>query len=135
MNNLAQQNPLSQLKDIKPLVAVPDNSIYIFSGVVILILLIISFAIYKYLTRVKKSKQLSQKQLAFKRLKNLNFNNTKDVVYSFSVDGFLFVNDKNKAEFEQIEKQLEAYKYKKQIEKLPKELEEKIKKFIKGIKR
>ncbi len=133
MKNQLQQT-LSQLKDIKGVVAVPDNSLYIFIAIIASILLLLGFILYKYFTRVKRSKKATPKELALKRLKNLDFTNTKEVVYSFSVDGYNFVNDNNRAEFEAIEQALEPYKYKKETQTLPKELVERIKNFIKGIK-
>lgn len=128
------QNSLSQLKDIKPIVEVHDMSLYYFITIIALIVSIVIFAAYKYITRVRKTKKPTQKQIVFKKLKSLDYTNTKEVVYSFSIDGFLFVNEKNKEQFEKIEKELENFKYKKDVEDLPKELIEDIKKFIKEIK-
>ena len=133
MKNQLEQT-LAQLKDIKGVVAVPDNSLYIFIAIVASILLLLGFILYKYLTRMKRSKRATPKELALQRLKNLDFADTKEVVYSFSVDGYRFVNESNKDEFEAIEQALEPYKYKKETQALPKELVERIKAFIKGIK-
>ncbi len=124
------------LKDIKDIVVVPDYSLYILLGIVGLVLLIIAFLLYKYFTRIKKSKQLSTKAIVLKKLKALEFTkeNTKEIVYSFSTDGYLFVNEKNKEKFEELERVLEKFKYKKDVLFLPEELQQEIKKFIKGLK-
>jgi len=128
------QNNLSQLKDIKPIVTVDDMSLYYLILLISFIVLIVIFAAYKYFTKVRKTKKLTAKQIAFTKLKNLDYTDTKEIVYSFSVDGFLFVNEKNQVEFTKIEKELENFKYKKDVEDLPKEIIEEIKNFIKGIK-
>ena len=127
-------NNLEKLKDIKSIVEVVDYSLYYFIIIIFIFILGIIFISYKYMTRVKKTKQLSKKQLALKGLKNLDFNDTKKVVYSLSVDGYMFINKKNKDKFENIEKKLEEFKYKKDIEKLPNKLEKEIKQFIKELK-
>jgi len=124
---------LSQLKDIKPIVEVPDSSLYILLAIVGFILSLIAIGLYKYFTRIKKTKTSTPKQLALKRLKNLNYTKTKEVVYSFSVDGSLFLDEKNRDQFDAIEKELEQYKYKKDVEPLSNEIMTKIKEFIKGL--
>ena len=133
MNNNIQ-NPLSSLKDIKTIVSIPDYSLYILIAIILVVVIVLVFIVYKYLTRIRKTKQLSSKQIAFNKLKNLDYENTKDVVYSFTIEGSLFVNEKNKDIFEQIQKELEEFKYKKDVQKLPNNLQNKIKEYIKGIK-
>lgn len=128
------EKTLSQLKSIKPIVTVPDNSLYILIAIIAAVLLLVAYLAYRYFTRVKRSRKLSTKELALKRLKALDFNDTKGVVYTFSVDGSLFVNEQNRESFNSIEKELEPYKYKKEVEKLPQDLEEHIKQFIQGVK-
>ena len=127
-------NELDKLKDIKPIVEVVDFSFYYLIAIVSRVVLIVIFGLYRYFTRVKKTKILTQNQIALKRLKNLDFKDVKNVVYSFSVDGFLFLNDKNRDNFEALEEKLEQYKYKKDIPNLPNELKDDIKQFIKGLK-
>ena len=131
-NNI--QDPLSSLKDIKTIVSIPDYSLYILIAIISIVLIVLFFIVYKYVTRIRKTKQLSAKQIAFNKLKNLDYKNTKDVVYSFTIEGSLFVNEKNKDIFEQIQKELEEFKYKKDVQKLPNNLQNKIKEYIKGIK-
>jgi len=128
------QNNLSQLKDIKPIVEVHDMSLYYLIAIITLILAIGIFIAYKYFTRIKKSKKPTAKQIAFEKLKKLDYSHTKEVVYCFSVEGFLFVNEKNKEQFQSLEKELENFKYKKDVENLPQKLIQEIKNFIKGIK-
>jgi len=129
------QNSLGQLKDIKSIVDVPDNSLYILIAIISVVVIVVLFLAFKYFTRIKKTKQLTIKEIALKKLKNLDYENTKEIVYSFSVDGALFINEKNKEQFELLEKELKNYKYKKIVEKLPNDLKDKIKNYIKGVKK
>ena len=108
--------------------------IFLISLSFITFLLILIVVAYLYKNRITKTKQPSKKQLALKRLKGLDFTNTKDVVYSFSLDGYIFVNESNQEKFNQIEKELEQYKYKKDIQPLEQNIITQIKEFIKGIK-
>ena len=98
-------NKLDKLKDIKDIVEVTDYSLYQLIAIVITFLLILIVVAYLYKNRITKTKQPSKKQLALKRLKGLDFTNTKDVVYSFSLDGYIFVNESNQEKFNQIEKE------------------------------
>ncbi len=133
MNNPAN-NSLAQLKDIKSVVAVPDSSFYIFVAIVATLLALLGYLLYRYFTRVRRTKRATPKELALKRLKEIDFNNTKELAYRLSVDGYLFVNKDNADEFSAIERALEPYKYKKETQKPPQELIERVKKFIKGVK-
>jgi flagellar biosynthesis/type III secretory pathway M-ring protein FliF/YscJ len=125
---------MGQLKDIKSIVYVVDYSLSYLLILIFIVCFIVLVVLYKYFTKIRKTKQLTDKQIALKKLQSINYENIKELVYTFSVDGYLFVTDKNKDEFNTIEKQLEQYKYKKEIPELPKEIEEKITKFIKGLK-
>ena len=127
-------NNLAQLKDIKPIVDVVDYSFYYLLSLIVFISIVIIFTLYKYFTRIKKTKQPRKRELALERLKTIDFTNTKEVVYTFSIDGYIFINEKNKQEFETIEKELETYKYKKDVKRLSNNLQDKVKKFIKALK-
>jgi len=125
---------MDNLRDIKPIIEVVDYSFYYFLAIVFIIILIIIFGLYKYFTRIKKTKKPTQQEMALQRLKKLDFNDTKNVAYRFSIDGFLFVNEENKDKFQDIEKRLQKYKYKKDVDNLSSELKVEIKDFIKGLK-
>lgn len=134
MKSTQNASYLAQLKDIKSVVEVPDSTLYIFIALSLLLLALILYGLYRYFTRVKRSKKLSEKELAYKRLKDIEGKSGKELLYSFSVDGSVFLNDANRAEFEAIERDLEPYKYKRESEEIPAELLERVKKFIKGAK-
>ena len=127
-------NAIQGLKDIKDIVEVPDYSLYFLIAITGVILFSIAYLIYLYLTRIKKTEVKTPREIALQNLKNIDFSDVKKVAYTFSVDGFLFIDDKNRDEFEMIEKDLQQYKYRKKVNDLDEKLKERIVKFIKALK-
>ena len=125
---------MEELKDIKGIIEVPDYSLWILISIIVTIIFFIAITIYFFKNRRKKRKKLTLKQIAMKNLKEINFNDTKDTVYTFCENFQYFIDEKNKESFEELQKELEMYKYKKEIEKISKELEDRIKSMIKEIK-
>ena len=128
------QHSLEQLRDIKPIVMIPDYSLYYLFALIAFVLVLIAIIIYKYKSKIRKTKQPSEKELLLEKLNNLDYTNTKEIAYSFSVDCKQFLDEQNQEKYDAIEKQLIQYKYKKEVEPLSKELEQNIKEFIKGLK-
>lgn len=125
---------MEELKDIKGIIEVPDYSLWILLSIIIGVLLLIILAIYYFKNKRKKRKKPTLKQIAIKNLKEINFNDTKGAVYSFCENFQYFIDEKNKESFEQLQKELEIFKYKKEIEKLSEDQINKIKNMIKEIK-
>lgn len=130
-----QNNYLDGLKDIKDIVYIPDYSLYILLSITTIIIAIVFYLIFRYITRIKKTKTLTKKEIAYNNLKNLDFKNTKDSVYKFTQDGILFLNDKNRDEYEKILSNLEIYKYKKDVDDLDSDIKNSMEEFIKRIKK
>lgn len=123
---------MPQLKDIKGLVAVPDNSLII---LIILIIVIIGIGIALwYFYKKQKLKKNNHKITILNILKNIDFNNSKKAAYKFSIYANEFITDENRQNFELINQQLTIYKYKKQVNQLNLDLISSIKKFINDIK-
>jgi len=107
----------TQLRDIKPLLEIPDNSYAIFLGLIIfgtlLAAAILFFAIKKYLEHRKAN--LARKYLA--RLHAINWKDTKESAYAATHYARLLATDERRKElFNQLEALLEQYKYKKEVE-------------------
>lgn len=122
------------LKDIKDVVVVEDFSLWIFVGTVFVSLAIVSYGIYKFATRRKKRKKLTRKQICLEALKRINFSDTKDVVYTFSQNFPIFLSDENSVRYANLQEKLVEFKYKKEVQELPRELKDEIKQMIKSIK-
>ena len=125
---------MEELKDIKGIIEVPDYSLWILLSIIVCVIFSLVLAIYFFKNRRKKRKKPTLKQIAMKNLKEINFDDTKCAVYTFCENFQYFTNEKNKESFEKLQKELEIFKYKKEIEKLSEEQINKIKSMIKEIK-
>ena len=125
---------MEKLKDIKDIVSVEDYSFEILLAIIFSSIIILLFALYFYKNRRKRRKRLTPREIALNSLNSIDYNNQKEVAYRFTTNGAIFVNEKNKQEFKDIEDKLLEYKYKKDVPKLDKDLEIRVKKFIKGLK-
>jgi cbb3-type cytochrome oxidase subunit 3 len=114
MNN--GQNQL-QINDIKTIVQIPDYSIYIYYGLIILIIgFVVAFLyfIYNYF----KSKRFSKEKEYFAILKSVDFSKEKQTAYDISKYGRLLIKDERQQRlFEELYQSLEEFKYKKNIDK------------------
>ena len=123
------------LKDIKPLLDVPDITIYyffVFIVVCFILLTLIAYILNKKYFNYKRKLSLSKKTIAIKRLKDLNFDDTKECVYEFTLLSYFVINSKETQQLQRyILKELEVYKYREKVPKLSFEIEEKMKLFIK----
>ena len=125
---------MEELKDIKGIIEVPDYSLWILLSIIACVVFCLIILIYFFKNKRKKRKKPTLKQIAMKNLKEINFDDTKGAVYSFCENFQYFIDEKNKESFEQLQKELEIYKYKKEIEKLSDEQKNRIKNMIKEIK-
>ena len=126
---------LDKLRDIKDIIAVEDYSLYILIAIIFFTIFLIIVVTY-FLKKERIKPRLSQKELAYKRIKQLDLvnNDVKTIVYTISIDGKLFLDENNKKLYENIQKRTIEYKYKKDINKLDKSTIDLIKQFINSIK-
>lgn len=114
MNSEQNQLPIN---DIKTIVEIPDYSIYIYYGFIILglaLFLAFVYFIYNYF----KAKKNSLEKEYFSVLKNINLEDQKRSAYTISKYGPLLVKEERQQRlFEELNYNLEEFKYKKIIEK------------------
>jgi len=110
-------NVSQQLRDIKPLLEIPDSSFYIYWGLIgfgVLLLLGILFFVLKKLWENRKI-NLAKKYL--ERLKAIDWKDAKHSAYEATHYARLLATDERKKElFSQLEPMLEKYKYKKEVD-------------------
>lgn len=120
----------NKIYDIKPLVEIPDNSIFFFVLAIFLlfILLVLSyFLINKYI----KNRKNNPKKTYLKILKELDFENPKECAYTITKYGRLLANlPREKKLYEELVEILEKYKYKKEVEKIDESTKAKIETFL-----
>ncbi len=101
--------------DIKPIVAIPDVSIYLYYlsiCLVILFILAVIFFTYKFIKPKPKSKENEY----YKNLENLDFNNLKQSAYDISKYGRLLAKDSRQILLmDELCQELSIYKYKKNL--------------------
>ena len=128
----------AQLKDIKDIVVIEDYSLYYLLFLVFVVFLIVSIIIYKKMTKITKSKQPTKREIAISKLQALDLDDddTKDIVYTISIEGALVIKSNKELEdrFEQLQQLIEPYKYKKETIILDNDIKSYIKEFIKDIK-
>lgn len=122
---------MEELKDIKPDVVIVNatfvDTILIVIG--ILVVLILVYFIYKFL---KKDKKVDKRKASVLYLKSFDFEmDDKQLAYEFTKHGYITVEEHFNDEFSNIIRQLESYKYKKEISKMDDDLKEQIREYIK----
>jgi ribosomal protein S10 len=104
-----------KINDIKTIVEIPDFSIYLYYGalvICILLILLVVFFTYKFL----KPKPKSKKYEYYTKLKNLDFNNIKQTAYDISKYGrLLAIEERQIRLIDELCDELAMYKYKKNI--------------------
>jgi hypothetical protein len=117
-----EANITAQLRDIKPLIEIPDSSYYYYWGLITLVSLFILgsllFAI-KYFWEHRKI-NLAKGYLA--SLKSIDWKESKEASYEATKYArLLATNEKKEALFATLEEKLVAYKYRKTVEKMDEE--------------
>jgi len=114
-----EQNISAQLRDIKPLLEIPDSSYTIYWGLIIfgsLLLLGILFFVGK---KFWENRKINLEKGYLEALKNIDWKDTKKSAYEATHYARLLATDERRRElFSQLEPMLEQYKYKKVVDAL-----------------
>lgn len=109
------ENIASKIHDIKDIVKIPDNSIFVYFTLIFfafIILLCIIIFIIKYF----KNKKEDKRKIYFNILKDIEFKDSKSDAYTITKYLRLLVNDdREKRLAEDIINGLEVYKYKRNV--------------------
>jgi len=124
---------LEKLRDIKGIVEVVDYSMYYLVMLIFLVFAAI-IAIIWFLRKPKKRKKPTNAQKALQNLKDIDYENSKDIAYTFSLNIPFFTNEKNSEEIKKILEKAEVYKYKKKIPDMDEEFKKSVKKIIERLK-
>ena len=106
----------NELRDIKPLLEIPDSSYYLFLalivvGIVVLLMLLL-FLFKKFWT----NRKVNMKKVYLEALKNLDWSETKKSAYLATELGRKLATEERTEEiYNQLLPLLEAYKYKKEV--------------------
>lgn len=113
-----------KIHDIKPIVTIPDISIYLYYLSIclsILFILTIIFFVYKFMKPKSRAKEYEY----YKNLQNIDFNHVKQAAYDISKYARLLAIESRQIELmKDLCDELSLYKYKKEI---PEDFDKKIK--------
>jgi hypothetical protein len=109
-------NLSQQLKDIKPLLEIPDNSFYLYWGLIALAVLIVLVLVYFVVKKLWKQRKINLAKGYLEKLKAIDWHDTKKSAYDATHYARLLATDERRKElFSQLEPLLEQYKYKKEV--------------------
>ena len=122
------------LRDIKPIVEVPDSSLWIFTALVLAMLALLGMLIF-WLIRRKRQNSDRYRAAALRRLDALDFEDTKKAAYDFTLLAHYAAAPQQRTALQKLLEALEPYKFKKVVPKLDKALIHEMKAFIKEARR
>ncbi|HHO65352.1 MAG TPA: hypothetical protein ENJ71_02400 [Epsilonproteobacteria bacterium] len=115
--NKADVNLTAQLKDIKPLLEIPDNSIYLYWGLIVLAALIVLVLVYFVGKKLWKQRKINLAKGYLEKLKAIDWKDPKKSAYDATYYARLLATDERRQElFSQLEPLLEKFKYKKEVD-------------------
>ena len=107
---------LAKLHDIKDIVKIPDNSIFIFSILVFFIILILLIIIF-YIIKLFKNRKKSDRKKYYEILEEIDFSNTKETAYTITkYSRIIAKSEREKKLADELIEELEEYKYKKNVQ-------------------
>ena len=129
---MGEENLTAQLRDIKPLLEIPDNSFYIYWGLIgffsFLAVAILFFVVKKFWEHRKEN--LAKKYLS--ELKKIDWKDSKASAYQATKYARLLATDERRTElFSQLEPMLEKYKYKKVVDEIDQDTRNQFNLFVK----
>ena len=105
-----------ELRDIKPLLEIPDNSYYIYLAIVGVLAILGLSIIYFLVKRFILNRKESQEQKYLKRLKSIDWSDAKSSAYLVTYLGRKLAKDSRSKEiYSQMLPLLEKYKYRAEV--------------------
>lgn len=112
-------NITDQLRDIKPLLEIPDSSYYIYWGLILFASLLALGILFFVAKKLWENRKINLAKGYLESLKKIDWQDTKKSAYEATHYARLLATDERKAElFSQLEPMLEQYKYKKVVDAL-----------------
>jgi len=116
MNHQHEQNVSALLKDIKPLLEIPDNSFYIYWGLIVFASLLVLGILFFIAKRFWDNRKVNLAKGYLEKLKAIDWKDAKISAYEATHYARLLATDERRKNlFSQLEPMLEQYKYKKEV--------------------
>ena len=108
---------IEQLRDIKPLLEIPDNSFYIYWGLISFVIILGLGILFFVIKKLWENRKVNLAKGYLEALKRIDWEDTKKSAYEATHYARLLATDERRKElFSQLEPMLEKYKYKKVVE-------------------
>ncbi|MEA1880192.1 MAG: hypothetical protein U9N11_06080 [Campylobacterota bacterium] len=112
-----EDNISQQLRDIKPLLEIPDSSYYIYWGLILFGSLLLVGILFFIAKKFWDNRKINLEKGYLEAMKKIDWTNTKKSAYEATHYARLLATDERRKElFSQLEPMLEQYKYKKEVE-------------------
>ena len=129
MNKTANIN--EQLRDIKPLLEIPDSSYYIYWGLIIFISVLILSILFFILKKLWDNRKVNLAKGYLASMKKIDWKDTKKSAYEATHYARLLATDERRQTlFSQLEPMLEQYKYKKEVNEVDQETRNKFNLYV-----
>ena len=126
-----EQNISAQLRDIKPLLEIPDSSYYVYWGLIGLGSLLLLGILFFVAKKLWENRKINLAKGYIEALKNIDWVDTKKSAYDATHYARLLATDERKKElFSQLEPMLEQYKYKKEVDEVDTETQNKFNLYV-----
>ena len=107
---------LPPIKDIKPMVEIPDVSFWLYWGVVILGVAVLGVALFFLIRKIWSFREENRAKRYLEALHRVEWSDPKRAAYTITHYGRLLATDERRKElFSQLLPLLERYKYRKQV--------------------
>jgi len=120
-----------QLRDIKPLLEIPDSSYYIYWGLIIFATLLIASVLFFVGKKLWENRKVNLAKGYLASIKKIDWKDTKKSAYQATHYARLLATDERRKElFSQLEPLLEQYKYKKEVDEVDQETRNKFNLYV-----
>ena len=114
---MMEQNLTSQLKDIKPLIEIPDSSFYLYWGLIAAAVLTVLLLGWFLGVKLWRQRKINLAKGYLEKLKAIDWEDPKKSAYEATHYARLLATDERRKElFSQLEPLLEKFKYKKKVD-------------------
>ncbi len=126
-----EQNISAQLRDIKPLLEIPDSSYYIYWGLITFAILLVVGILFFVLKKLWDNRKINLAKGYLEAMKKIDWIDTKKSAYEATHYARLLATDERRKElFSQLEPMLEKYKYKKEVNEVDKDTRNKFNLYV-----
>jgi len=120
-----------QLRDIKPLLEIPDSSYYVYWGLIIFATALIAGILFFVVRKLWENRKVNLTKRYLASIKKIDWKDTKKSAYQATHYARLLATDERRKEiFSQLEPLLEQYKYKKEVDEVDQETRNKFNLYV-----